>query len=71
MGGYHHAGALLQRSFDSRQGSADTRVGSHFTVFYRHVQIGADQYAFTRQIQIGHLNYRHGEPSLLNLYKIA
>ncbi|MNZ88011.1 hypothetical protein D3C78_1068920 [compost metagenome] len=67
VGSYHHAGALFQRSFNSRQGGTDTCIGSHFTVFHWNVQIGADQNAFTGQIQIGHVNYRHGEPSWLIL----
>ncbi|CCK15843.1 Peptidyl-prolyl cis-trans isomerase [Cronobacter universalis NCTC 9529] len=63
VGRHHHFSALFQSQFDGRQGGADTRVRGNFALFYRNVEIGADQNAFTCQIQIGHLNYRHGESS--------
>ena len=63
VGGYHHFRALLQRQFDGRQRCTDTRVAGYFPVFNWYVQIRTDKNAFTSQIQIGHLNYRHGESS--------
>lgn len=33
------------------------------SVFYWYVQIRTDKYTFPSKIQIGHLNYRHGESS--------
>ncbi|MNR19139.1 hypothetical protein D3C85_1359070 [compost metagenome] len=61
--GYHHFSALFQGQFDSWQGGTNTCVAGHFAIFNRYVQIGTDENAFTCQIQIGHLNYRHGESS--------
>ena len=63
VGGDHHFSALLQSQFDGWQRCTDTRVAGHFAIFNRYVQIGTDENAFTSQIQIGHLNYRHGESS--------
>ncbi len=63
VGSYHHFRALFQSQFDGRQRSADTRVAGHFPFFNRYVQIRTDKNAFPGQIQIGHLNYRHGESS--------
>ncbi|MNV42809.1 hypothetical protein D3C71_1345050 [compost metagenome] len=61
--GYHHFRTLFQCQFDSWQGGTNTCVAGHFAIFNRYVQIGTDENAFTCQIQIGHLNYRHGESS--------
>ena len=63
VGSDHHFRTLLQGQFDGRQRSADTRVAGYFPFFNRYVQIRTDKNAFTSQIQIGHLNYRHGESS--------
>ncbi|CCJ86072.1 hypothetical protein BN133_2449 [Cronobacter dublinensis 582] len=63
VGRHHDFSALFQSQFNGRQRSADTRVRGHFPLFYRNVEIGADENAFTCQIQIGHLNYRHCESS--------
>ena len=63
VGGDHHFSALLQSQFNGWQRCTDTRVAGHFAIFNRYVQIGTDENAFTCQIQIGHLNYRHGESS--------
>ena len=63
VGSYHHFCALFQGQFDGRQRSTDTRVAGYFPVFYWYVQIRTDKYTFPSKIQIGHLNYRHGESS--------
>src|SRR5690606_13917001 len=63
VGGHHHFRTLLQSQFDGWQRCTDTRVTGHFAIFNWHVQIRTDENAFTSQIQIGHLNYRHGESS--------
>ncbi len=59
----HDFRALLQRQFNGRQRCTDTCVAGYFPVFNWYVQIRTDKNAFTSQIQIGHLNYRHGESS--------
>ena len=63
VGSYHHFSALFQGQFDGWQRGTDTRVAGYFPIFNRYVQIRTDENAFTCQIQIGHLNYRHGESS--------
>ncbi len=56
----HDFRALLQRQFNGRQMHGYVRRWL-LSVFNWYVQIRTDKNAFTSQIQIGHLNYRHGE----------
>ena len=63
VGSYHHFSTLFQGQFDGWQGSTDTRIAGYFPFFNWYVQIRTDKNTFTSKIQIGHLNYRHGESS--------
>ena len=66
VGGDHQFGALFQSQLDGRQSRNDTCIGGDLAVFYRYVQVSTDQNAFTRQIQVSHLDNRHIQSSIFS-----
>ena len=60
----HDRRAFFQRQLDGRQRSEDTRIAGDYTVLDWDVEVFADQYAFTLQIEVGHLQHGHGSQFL-------
>jgi hypothetical protein len=46
---------------DSGHGGGNPRIGRHLAIFDGDVEIGANEYAFTFEIEIGDFNDRHGK----------
>ena len=57
-------GARLHGVTDSRHRCLDTDIGSHSAIFYRHIEIFANQDAFALQVQISHPQDGHGVSSI-------
>ena len=60
----HDSRAFFQRQLDGRQRSKDARIAGDYTVLDWDVEVFADQYAFTLQIEVGHLQHGHGSQFL-------
>ncbi|MCY1431576.1 hypothetical protein D9M71_475480 [compost metagenome] len=56
----HHGRAFFQGQLDGRQRGQDTRIAGDNTVLDWDVEVFADQYALTLQIEVGHLQHGHG-----------
>src|SRR5450830_856365 len=61
----HDRRAFFQGQLDGRQRSQDTRIAGDNTVLDGDVEVFADQYALTLQIEVGHLQHGHGSQSLV------
>ncbi|KPY55881.1 phosphomannomutase [Pseudomonas syringae pv. spinaceae] len=55
----HDSRAFFQRQPDGRQRSKNTCIAADNAVLYRDVEVFADQYTFTLQIEVGHLQDGH------------
>ena len=62
----HHGRTFFQGQLDGRQRSQDARVAGDNTVLDGNVEVFADQYALTLQIEVGHLQHGHGSQFLGN-----
>ena len=60
----HNRRAFFQRQLDGRQRSKDARIAGDYTVLDWDVEVFADQYALTLQIEVGHLQHGHGSQFL-------
>ena len=54
VGSDHDRSPRFQREFDGGHGGGDPCVGGDSTIFDRHVQVGADEYALTGEVEVGH-----------------
>ena len=63
VGHNNHLGTGIQSQLNGWQRRTDTRIGCDLAVLYRNVQVFTDQNALTAQIQIGHFQYSHDNPT--------
>ena len=55
----HHPGSGIDAMPDRRQRGLDTLITGNHTIAERNVQVLADQYALTGQVEAGHFQYWH------------
>ena len=64
VGADHHGRTFFQGQLDGRQRGQDSRIAGDNTVLDWDVEVFANQYALTLQIEVGHLQHGHGSQFL-------